>query len=197
VSLERRLAIAAAFRDAGLASRAIRTARPALADSAAQRAPVYRLVYPLAYADVLRAESAARRLDPALVAALVRQESYFTAGATSPAGARGLMQVMPDVGRQIAQGLAYPFWDPVLLYQPDVNAQLGARHLAAALGKYDHLAYALAAYNAGDSRVVRWRRKAGAADPELFVERIPYVETRDYVRIILRGQAMYRGLYEW
>jgi soluble lytic murein transglycosylase len=196
-STERMLATAQAFSDAGLASRSIRLARAALDRGAPPSAAVYRLLYPFTYGDVLRAESEARKLDPALVAALVRQESYFTPRATSAVGARGLMQVMPDVGRQIAGGLGFPFWDPVLLYQPDVNAQLGTRHLARALGKYDELAYALAAYNAGDARVTRWSRKAGVRDPELFVERIPYVETRDYVRVILRGRELYRGLYEW
>jgi soluble lytic murein transglycosylase len=196
-STERMLATAQAFSDAGLASRSIRLARAALDRGATPSVAVYRLLYPFTYGDVLRAESEARKLDPALVAALVRQESYFTPRATSAAGARGLMQVMPDVGRQVAGGLGFPFWDPVLLYQPDVNAQLGTRHLARALAKYDELAYALAAYNAGDARVARWSRKAGTRDPELFVERIPYVETRDYVRIILRGRELYRGLYEW
>jgi soluble lytic murein transglycosylase len=55
----------------------------------------------------------------------------------------------------------------------------------------------LAAYNAGGSRVDRWRTAPGVEDPELFVERIPYVETRDYVRIITRNMELYRGLYDW
>jgi len=193
----RTLATAAAFRDRGMTSPGIRLAGRALAAGGPRSAAVYRLLYPVAREDVLRAESAARKLDLALVAALIRQESNFTARATSAAGARGLMQVMPAVGQRIARALGYPFWDPVLLYQPDVNVQLGTAHLAGILGQYPAPEYALADYNAGGSRVRRWRAKPGTRDPELFVERIPYAETRDYVRIVLRNRELYRALYGW
>jgi soluble lytic murein transglycosylase len=196
-SLERMIATARAFARRGNASRAISLARRALDQGAAPTADVYRLLYPVMQEGVLRAESEGRRLDPALVAAVIRQESNFTPHATSVAGARGLMQVMPAVGASLARSLRYPLWDPVLLYQPDVNVQLGVRHLASAMTRYPHEAYALAAYNAGDSRVKRWSAKPGASDPELFVERIPYVETRDYVRIIQRNREFYRALYGW
>jgi soluble lytic murein transglycosylase len=83
----------------------------------------------------------------------------------------------------------------VLLYQPDVNIQLGVAHLAANLQQYPDPVYALAAYNAGGSRVARWRQKRGTDDPELFIERIPYTETRDYVRIVTRNRDLYRALY--
>jgi soluble lytic murein transglycosylase len=63
--------------------------------------------------------------------------------------------------------------------------------------KYPDPAKVLAAYNAGESRVERWSTKAGARDPEVFTERIPFVETRDYVRIVLRNQAYYDALYPW
>ena len=82
-----------------------------------------------------------------------------------------------------------------MLYQPDVNVRLGAAHLAGVLRQYPSPGYALADYNAGGSRVRRWRTKAGSADPELFAERIPYAETRDYVRIVLRNRELYRALY--
>ena len=96
---------------------------------------------------------------------------------------------------KLAAGAGYPAWDPALLWQPDVSIELGMRHLASGLQRWPHPAYALAAYNAGDSRVVRWRRTPGSDDPELFVERIPYVETRDYVRIVLRNRAWYDALW--
>jgi soluble lytic murein transglycosylase len=103
------------------------------------------------------------------------------------------MQVMPSVGRALAGGGRA--WDAARLYQPEVNVPLGMRHLATFLARYPRPEYALAAYNAGETRVRRWRQRAGADDPELFVERIPYDETRDYVRIVLRNAAMYEGLY--
>ena len=196
-SVDRLLATARGFADRGNSSRAIALARRALAQGAPPNAAIYRLLYPVAQEGVLLAESARSGLDPALVAALIRQESNFTPHATSPAGARGLMQLMPAVGGSIARGLGVTPWDPVLLYQADLNVQLGVRHLAGALRKYAQTSQALAAYNAGDSRVARWRVKAGGNDAELFVERIPFVETRDYVRIILRNRELYRALYEW
>jgi len=121
----------------------------------------------------------------------------FDPAATSGVGARGLMQIMPEVGRGLAQAAGFPIWDPVLLYQSDVSLQLGTRHLEELARRYTRPVEVLAAYNAGASRVERWSERAGAADAELFAERIPYVETRDYVRIIQRNRDLYRSLYDW
>ena len=196
-SAERLLATAARFRDRGQTARSISLAQLAIGKGAARDARTYRLIYPVVLRDVLLEESKATRLDPSLVAALIRQESRFVPEATSVAGARGLMQVMPDVGRILARSLSFPVWDPVLLYQPDVNAKLGTRHLADLFRQYDDLPHILAAYNAGASRVERWKTKAGVDDPEMFTERIPYVETREYVRIVQRNRDLYRALYGW
>jgi soluble lytic murein transglycosylase len=126
---------------------------------------------------------------------VIRQESSFNPGATSPAGARGLAQVMPEVGERLAKELKYPVWDPVLLYQPDVSIQLGAFHLHELVGRYDQRARILAAYNAGSPRVERWSKRIGVDDPEVFAEQISFVETRDYVRVIQRNEDIYRALY--
>lgn len=194
-SPERAMVVAPALRALGQTSRAIALANRA---EAARSAAAYRLRFPVVQEPVLAFETKARGLDIALVAALIRQESSFMPAATSPAGARGLMQLMPDVGRQVARGLDFPLWDVALLHQADVNVQLGTRHLATLLRSYDRdEALTLAAYNAGRSRVTRWLTKRGTEDREVFVERIPYVETRDYVRIILRNKELYRALYRW
>lgn len=158
-----------------------------------------RLRFPLPFADRLAAHAASAGLERAFVAALIRQESRFTRTARSGAGALGLMQVMPAVGRSLARSAGLEPWHDTLLFVPDINLQLGTRHLAAALRRNGeaHPAYALAAYNAGHTRLARWRAKRGAAsDWELFVERIPFVETRDYVRIVLRNAEWYRVLYD-
>lgn len=194
-SPERLLAIANAFRSQGLASQAIQLARRALVRGAPSDARTYRLIYPVVHEDALLAEAAEHRLDVSLIAALIRQESNFNPGATSPAGARGLAQVMPELGERLARDLAYPVWDPVLLYQPDVSIQLGAVHLGELFSRYDQRAHILAAYNAGTSRVERWFKRIGVEDPEVFAERISFVETRDYVRIIQRNEDIYRALY--
>jgi soluble lytic murein transglycosylase len=196
-SAERLLALADAFRREGLASQAIQLARRALALGAPPNARTYRLLYPVMLEDALLAEAAAHGLDAAFVAALIRQESMFNPQATSPVGARGLMQVMPDLGGRLAETLAYPVWDPVLLYQPDVSLQLGAFHLQELVGQYRQPVHVLAAYNAGASRVERWSQRLGVDDPEVFTERIPFAETRGYVRAIQRNQDIYRALYAW
>ncbi|HEU5049441.1 MAG TPA: transglycosylase SLT domain-containing protein [Gemmatimonadales bacterium] len=196
-SAERLLAIANAFRSHDLASRGIRLAWRAVARGAPNDARTYRLLYPLVHQEPLEAEARTHGVEPAFAAALIRQESSFTPSATSAAGARGLMQVMPAVGRAVARGLRFPVWDPVLLYQADVNVQLGMAHLAELDGRYEPTAHVLAAYNAGASRVERWKEKRGTGDVEMFIERIPYVETRNYVRIIERNRDFYRALYAW
>jgi soluble lytic murein transglycosylase len=194
-SSERLLILANAFRSQGMASQAIQLARRALARGAAPDARTYRLLYPVAHVDALLAEATEQGLDPSFVAALIRQESSFNPGATSPAGARGLAQVMPELGERLARELAYPVWDPVLLYQPDVSIQLGTFHLRELLSRYDQRAHVLAAYNAGAPRVERWSKRIGVDDPEVFAEQISFVETRDYVRIIQRNEDLYRALY--
>jgi soluble lytic murein transglycosylase len=191
-SATRLLAAARALHEVERASPAIRLAMRALERGAPSSAAVFRALYPFPYDSIVRTEARRRGVDPAFAAALIRQESSFTPTATSPVGARGLMQVMPSVGQAIA---GRRDWDPALLYRPEVNVPIGMRHLAGSLARHPHPAYALAAYNAGEGRVRRWRQRAGADDPELFVERIPYVETRDYVRIVLRNAAMYESLY--
>ncbi|HET9013515.1 MAG TPA: lytic transglycosylase domain-containing protein, partial [Gemmatimonadaceae bacterium] len=154
-----------------------------------------RSAYPVVHGDALGEEAKRNGLDPALVAGLIRQESSFNPKAVSAAGARGLMQLMPSVGASIAASRGYPMWNQALLLEPDVSLELGTAHLATSLRGGASPARALAAYNAGGSRVARWLQRPGADDPELFTEWIPYTETRDYVRIVQRNAQVYRALY--
>jgi soluble lytic murein transglycosylase len=195
-SLGKLLAAGNAFRARGMTARAIDVGRRT-ADAGVNDARAYRLFYPLVEPDIVAAEAAQRGIEPSLVAAIIRQESNFNPHAKSRVGARGLMQVMPSVGRRIARAEDIPAWRTALLYQPDVNLHIGTTHLQAFTGHYDHPARALAAYNAGASRVAKWSRFAGARDPELFVERIPFPETKNYVKVIMRNKELYRSLYDW
>ena len=157
----------------------------------------YRLIFPLLYEAPLVASSLEERVDPALTAALIRQESLFDSMATSRAGARGLMQIMPAVGREMARARRRTGWHADSLYQPRFNLEFGTSHLAWALQRYGGLERTLSAYNAGGSRVTRWARFPGSQDAEVFVEWIPFPETRTYVRTVLRNFEFYRGLYDW
>jgi soluble lytic murein transglycosylase len=187
-------AIAQALVAAGEPSRALRVAVKALDGAGASR-PLLRAAYPMVHADALVEESRRNRLDPALIAGLIRQESSFNPKAVSAAGARGLMQLMPPVGAAIATTHRFPIWNPALLLDPDVSLELGTAHLATSLTRGAPPARALAAYNAGGARVARWVQRPGSDDPELFAEWIPYTETRDYVRIVQRNAEIYRALY--
>ncbi|MFN2603440.1 MAG: transglycosylase SLT domain-containing protein [Gemmatimonadaceae bacterium] len=157
----------------------------------------YRLLFPVAERETLASSAKANGLDPALVAGLIKQESSFNPRAVSPAGARGLMQLMPDVGRSIAKARGIRNLETERLFDPALNIQLGTAHLRGLIRADRDDAHTLAAYNAGESRLARWLKKPGASDPELFTERIPFVETRDYVRAVIRNKAFYRILYDW
>ena len=195
-SVERVLAIANEFRTRAQMRRAMELGRRAIALGATD-ARAWRMVYPIGEADLVASEAAGRKVDPALVAALIRQESSFEPHATSEAGARGLMQVMPRVGKALARAEKITPWDAGMLYDPEVNVRLGVIHLRSFTRHYSHPALALAAYNAGPGRVARWSKRPGAKDPELFIERIRFTETRGYVRTVLRSRDMYASLYDW
>ena len=192
----RLVATAHALSGGDQAARSIALGRRAL-DDIGHSAENYRLYFPVLERETLISSSKENGLDPVLVAALIRQESNFNPVATSPAGARGLMQLMPSVGKSVADSKGIGPWDPDLLYQPATNIKLGTAHLSGLVRKYPEVVKVLSAYNAGESRVEKWSSKAGANDPEVFTERIPFVETRDYVRIILRNRAYYAALYPW
>ena len=192
----RMIATAHALAGSDQASRSIALGRRAL-DEIGHSPENYRLYFPVLERETIISSSKENGLDPVLVAALIRQESNFNPQATSPAGARGLMQLMPNVGKDLATSRGISPWDPELLYEPATNVKLGTAHLSGLVRKYPEVVKALSAYNAGESRVEKWSTKAGANDPEVFTERIPFVETRDYVRTILRNRAYYQALYSW
>jgi len=136
-----------------------------------------------------------RGLDPYLVAALIRQESTFNPRVRSRAGARGLMQIIPATGRELArqERRTYKTRD---LYNPEINILYGTRYLKTLLARFNgRVDYALASYNAGPHRVKRWTGMDMSIDPEVFIEDIPFDETRAYVKLVLRNEMLYRRLY--
>ena len=187
---------ARAFAARGHSGRALRLSQRARDRGAPLDGGLARLMYPLPVANELELEATRLGVDPLLAAGLIRQESGFDPAARSGADARGLMQVMPSLGAAFAARERIAGWDPVLLYQPDLNVHFGLAHLADVLRRYDRVEHALAAYNAGGTPVRGWLELSGTrADPEVFIERIQYVETRNYVRIVLRNREIYRVLY--
>ncbi len=157
--------------------------------------PIWELFYPLGYWEPIERYSVERGLDPYLVAALIRQESTFNPRVRSQAGARGLMQILPSTGRLLArqERLRYNASD---LYDPEINIRYGTRYLKDVLGSFaGRVDYALASYNAGPHRVRRWTGMDLNIPSEVFIEEIPFNETRDYVKLVLRNEMLYRRLY--
>jgi soluble lytic murein transglycosylase len=156
-----------------------------------------KVVFPFPYRDILMAEADRANVDPYLLAGLVRQESSFNPKARSWVGATGLSQIMPATGEWLAPGAGVSSFDPSLLSVPEINLRMGSRYLRDQLRRYGGKRdLALAAYNAGPSRADRWRRELGyGGDPDVFRERIPFDETRKYVKVVLRNAAIYRRLY--
>jgi soluble lytic murein transglycosylase len=156
----------------------------------------WELLFPRPYWPTLKADAQANGLDPFLVAALIRQESEFNAGAVSRANAVGLMQLLPSTGRSMARKDHVRRFNANELLDPTVNLELGTTDLKRSIDHYDgQVEYALAAYNAGDSPVGQWIEAGGYNDVAEWVESIPYTETREYVESILRNREMYRAVY--
>ena len=147
---------------------------------------------------VYNAVAAAPSPEPALVLAVIRQESAFDPKAISRAGARGLMQLMPATAHQVAHRIGVPYRRAMLTENPAANLHLGRAYLQEMLDTFSGTSMlALAAYNAGPHRVVRWIKDYGDprhpdVDPVDWIEQIPFDETRNYVQRVLEGQAIYR-----
>ena len=155
-----------------------------------------RVTYPFPYEELVRREAAEWGIDPFLMAAIIRQESAFKADIVSRAGAIGLMQVMPPTGAQLARAHGPRSFTEGALTRPEVNLHLGAAFFVDMSARYDDdLPLVLSAYNAGPTRATRWRRYPEASDPLRFTERIPFVETRGYVKSVRRNLGLYRVLY--
>jgi len=156
-----------------------------------------RAVYPLIYAPVLQNVAGETGLDPSLMAAGIRRESQFDREVRSPVGATGLMQLMPATATELARRVQLAEFESPQLRVPEVNMTLGARYLSDMLDRYGgSVTPALISYNAGPHRYTRWREYPEfQADAELAIERIPFSETRVYVKTILAYRYIYQRLW--
>lgn len=165
-------------------------------DAAVQRRDYWRVVYPRPYLSIVTREAKARDLLPSLVYAIMREESTFAASVISPAGAVGLLQLMPSTAQMVAQQHHLPYDGPASLEKPEINIPIATAYLQSLLQRYrGDLIYAVAAYNAGEGAVDRWLAK-GPMSPDVFVEEIPYSETRRYVVKVLRSFVRYQVVYQ-
>lgn len=165
-------------------------------DPAAQEAEEI-LLFPAPYAPTLAAACGKHHLSHATLLGLMRQESAFDPRIDSAVGARGLMQLMPEVARHLAAEEGWSDFHPDLLYDAASNAALGCTLLADEMGRAGgDVMQALAAYNAGADVAAAWRARLGAREPaELYVDVAEYAETRNYLKTVMGNAETYRRLY--
>ncbi len=158
-------------------------------------AEILMVIFPVDHWDLIRQYAAARQLDPFLMTALIAQESTFQADVRSVANAYGLMQVVPATGRRYAQSLGIRPFRTARLTEPETNIRIGMAYFADLLRQFGDIAPALAAYNAGESRVSRWVAERPGIDRDEFIDDIPFPETQNYVKRVIGTAEDYRQLY--
>ncbi|WP_445397193.1 transglycosylase SLT domain-containing protein [Zobellella sp. An-6] len=154
------------------------------------------LRFPVVYRDIFQRQARRLGVDEATLFAIARQESAFYELARSPVGAGGLMQLMPATARETARkhGITQ-FRHPADVYRPEVNVQLGSSYFKELLERYNHNRIpAIAAYNAGPGRINRWLSESGSRPLDVWVENIPYRETRGYVQNVLAFSVIYQEM---
>ncbi len=150
--------------------------------------------FPLPYENLISDNASRKNLDPGWVYALVRSESAFIEDAKSPAGALGLMQVMPQTGKETAKRMGLKNFQVAHLLEAEKNVPIGSAYLKMMLDSFDgNMILATAAYNAGPGRVKSWLPRNGCAEPDVWVEKIPFDETRTYVRRVM----FFASIYDW
>ena len=153
-----------------------------------------KVLFPVNYWPEIRRYAAEHHLDPYMIAALIAQESTFSADAKSPANAYGLMQIVPAAGRHYASVLHLKRFSIGMLTTADTNLKMGTAYFADLVARFGGAHYALASYNAGESRVVRWIAERPGVEKEVFIDDIPFPETQNYVKKILGTAEDYRRL---
>jgi soluble lytic murein transglycosylase len=185
--------------EAGAYNQALRVARANFRDlleKGGDSVPpaLWTVAYPTAYLPDIR-QQAGGLVDPYLVAAIIREESQYDARAVSRVGAVGLMQVMPATAQAVARRQGFAGVAREDLFDRETNIRFGIHYLEQLLQQFNGNAmYAVAAYNAGPQAVTAWIAKHGGREPDEFVELIPYQETRQYVKKVLRSYREYHRL---
>jgi soluble lytic murein transglycosylase len=162
-------------------------------DSAPQE--FWKLAFPLPYRTSLEKFAKQYDVDPFMAAALIRQESEFDPQAVSVTNARGLMQVEPYTGKELARRLKMPY-TLAKLFQPDYNLQLGTFYFGNLMKQWNgNLEAVLAGYNAGPSNAKKWITWGQFREPAEFIETVPITQTRDYIQAVERNATTYREIY--
>jgi soluble lytic murein transglycosylase len=177
---------------------AMRRAYPEFMATGGEALPreILTVIFPVDHWDLIRKYADAHDLDPFLMTALIAQESTFQADVRSPANAWGLMQVLPRTGRRVAGRLGIRPFTTWRLTEPEVNIRIGMRYFKDLITEFGDPVPALAAYNAGESRVRLWRRERPTMAVDEFIDDIPFPETMNYIKRVMGTAEDYRLLYE-
>lgn len=153
-------------------------------------------IYPFPYQGLVYQYALENNLDPFLVAAVIRTESKFRPGARSPKGAMGLMQMMPDTAKWVAEQNEIHSFTLEQLEQPDVSIKMGTWYLSSLQQEFKHNELLmLSAYNGGRGNVKQWMRQYGWNMQFTDIQQIPFKETREYAVKVLRSKQRYQELY--
>lgn len=197
-----RLAMAQLFSEAEEYHDALRVVVDAYTEDLA-RGPVPHLeelwwyAWPWAFQELVAASTSdSNSVEPALVYAIMREESGYRPQILSTSGARGLLQIMVPTGDRLANRMGEAHYQPDDLFEPATNIKLGAYYLTELLGRFEgRLSASIASYNAGPNAVEGWLEQPSASEDDVWVESIPYDQTRGYVKRVLRSYHAYRVLY--
>lgn len=157
----------------------------------------WRYIYPFPYREIITEEAVRNNIDPNLVAAVIKTESNFRIGAESKAGARGIMQIMPETGRWAAEKMNLRGFEPDDLYEAETNIRIGCWYLNDLNQEFrGNKILVMAAYNGGRGNVQAWIKQEGWTGEPAHVDKIPFPETRAYVKKVLKNYDWYRYLYK-
>lgn len=201
LSREDRLELARLFHRTGDSNRALSLVQEGFGVALDQGIdPTWRdaweLAWPRAFHESVSGATQEFTFEPALVYAVMREESAYRPGVSSPAGAMGLMQMIPPTAERVAGELGVPGFDPSRLYDPATNIRFGTYYLRSLVVRFSgSRPRAIASYNAGPEAVNRWLDRDGELPADMFVDSVPYGETRRYLRRVLRSYHIYRLLY--
>ncbi len=157
---------------------------------------ILKKIYPLKYTEYVEEYAKQNEIDKMLVYAIIKAESNFEPNITSSSGAMGLMQLMESTAKETANKCNIEFTTKEILYKPKTNIMLGIQYFADLLKQYDNnINLALAAYNAGIGNVAKWIKEGIIKEDGSNIENIPFKETNNYVRKILRDYKIYQELY--
>lgn len=165
-------------------------------DVGRNNAEVWNFAFPIGFSDYIKINAGKNSMNPYLIHAVIREESSYKLDALSRAGAIGLMQLMPLTGNKLSKDTGFKDYSTKSLYIPSTNITLGSLYLKKLIEEHKgNLTLAIASYNAGPHVVAAWLSKYSTDEIDEFIENIPYTETRNYVKRVLRSYAIYERLY--